>query len=603
LKKITLDWGRKRKRAKKKYRETQRSTQKCNADLKIVAEAKEGGASCHYRVKIKATVYHVTRDESFYQTEFRTVDGVKKRKLIGREQFRRPTTVVDLLLRAHADLPDDHKKAVRLVEAAVRDRSKRTYQVTNRTGWYGGSFVYLNQTFGELAGKLRHEGSSEIDPALGLQQGTAEAWRDGLKGACRHSDFLVFALSVPASGPLLHLIEEDEGAIFHFQPQNTPASRSTDVKTRSSSGKTLAARAGMSEIGRCRKSDLVTFAATRRAVEDYCFAHNHLAALFDEEGRALSTSHGVKATELPYLVTGGVGTLRSMKATQDRDLQNLRWALPALSSGEVPLDDPAKRAARAEGAQTRMIPVPVPPGGRGGIYNRMNGTRGQNAKLGRKLARQVEDTIAANYGVLMPEYLRRIVPLRNSLQSRVRQIIDKFVDKVHANSDPWERRFAEKFGIVLAAALLLSEFGQVPWTAQRARNAITRVYRRSRTASASVKEATDALLRRLQGLVRKRTRIRAIKKGKSLPADQANRAWGYIWKLKRKRVVLIPYPRIQRLINPSAITTPVLRELARREILLKSDGKFTRQVMIKGLAGDKKPRYVCLVKAEVMKPI
>ena len=34
--------------------------------------------------------------------------------------------------------------------------------------------------------------------------------------------------------------------------------------------------------------------------------------------------------------------------------------------------------------------------------------------------------------------------------------------------------------------------------------------------------------------------------------------------------------------------------------VLKSDGKLTRQVMIKGLAGDKKPRYVCLLETEVL---
>jgi len=429
-----------------------------------------------------------------------------------------------------------------------------------------------------------------------LRQGTANAWRDGLKRACRYSDFLLFALSVPASGPLLDLVGEDEGAIFHFQPQNAPVSSSSDAKTRSSSGKTLAARAGMSEIGRCRKSDLVTFAATRRAVEDYCFAHNHLAALFDEEGRALSTGHGVKASELPYLVTGGVGTLRSTKAMQDRDLQNLRWSLPALSSGEIPLDDPAKRAARPEGAQARMIPVPIPPGRRGGIFNRMEGTTSRKVKLGRKLAQQVEETIAANFGVLMPEYLRHLVPVREKMRPRVRQIIDAFVDKMRANTDPWERRFAEKFGIVLAAAVLLAEFRLTPWT----ENAVARVYKRSRAASASIDEATDNLIDRMKKLLRGGERFRVIKKGKSLPAGQADRAWGYIRKLNDKRVILIPYPRMQRLINPSAITTPVLRELARREILLKSDGKFTRQVMIKGLAGDKKPRYVCLLETEVL---
>jgi hypothetical protein len=118
-------------------------------------------ASSRNKLKIKATVYHVTRDESFYQTEFRTVNGAKKTKLIGREQFRRPSTVVDTLLKAHADLPDEDKEAVRFVKEALRDRSDQKYDLTNRTGWYGASFVYLTETFGELACELRHEGARD----------------------------------------------------------------------------------------------------------------------------------------------------------------------------------------------------------------------------------------------------------------------------------------------------------------------------------------------------------------------------------------------------------------------------------------------------------
>jgi putative DNA primase/helicase len=222
---------------------------------------------------------------------------------------------------------------------------------------------------------------------------------------------------------------------------------------------------------------------------------------------------------------------------------------------------------------------------------------------GNSLTSQVEETISSNYGVLMPGYLRELVPLRAELPARLRGIIDEFVDEMHANNDPWERRFARKFGIVLAAALLLSEFGLTPWTKKRARIAVRRVYKRSRAASASVKEAADALLRRLKKLVRAGTRFPAIKKGQSLPADQAKKAWGVIWKLpEAKRTILIPYSRLESLVMPSAITGAVLHELAAREILLKADdGKLTRQVMIKGLAGDKKPRYVCLSKSAMMK--
>ena len=72
--------------------------------------------------------------------------------------------------------------------------------------------------------------------------------------------------------------------------------------------------------------------------------------------------------------------------------------------------------------------------------------------------------------------------------------MDKFVEKVGADSDPWERRFAEKFGIVLAGAIFASEFGVAPWTKARAWSAVRAIYRRSRAALASVSETTDALV-------------------------------------------------------------------------------------------------------------
>jgi hypothetical protein len=80
-------------------------------------------------------------------------------------------------------------------------------------------------------------------------------------------------------------------------------------------------------------------------------------------------------------------------------LANLTWALNAVSTGEHPLDDPKRRLERAEGAQVRMISVPVPSGKKGGIFNRVKGSPAEIAAKSKKLARQVEETIATNYGV------------------------------------------------------------------------------------------------------------------------------------------------------------------------------------------------------------
>lgn len=546
-------------------------------------------------LKITATVFHITSQQSCYQMRYRSVDGSSKLILIGRELFSKPATVVDILLKAHAALPDDRKAAVELVKRAIRNRSAKQFQVTNCTGWYDGSFVYLTKTYGTLRGKLRHEGLTDIDPALGLQAGTAREWRRGMKRPCRFSDFLVFALSVPASGPLLELIGEDEGAIYHFQPaQRSPSSGKADLKVRSSSGKTLAARAGLSTIGRCRKSDLVTFGATERGIEDYCFAHNNMVAFFDEEGRGLTAGQGVKPSILPYLVTSGAGKLRSKKAMQDPNLKNLRWSLPALSTGENPLDDP-KRASRPEGAQARMIPIPVPPGGEGGIFNRVVGSHSFVMKRCRKLAKLVEDTVEENYGVLMPGYLQQIVKGRPALDRRVRQVVDRFVRTVGAHRDPWEKRFASKFGIVFASAILLSEFGLAPWSKERAKQAMLTTYQSARASSISTDEATQFLIRRLVKLVNAGKRFPKIKKGQHLHPERASCAWGAVTTLPGTgRVLAVPLARVTALLRPFAVTDAVLRNLSKHgDILKSSDGKLTREIMLKGLTGSRRRRLVC----------
>ena len=327
------------------------------------------------KLAIVATEFHVERRQSYYKVRFRDLDGQKQTIAIGRELFTTPSKVVAELLRANADLPDNPNAAVELVKQAVATRSERSRRITNRTGLRDTSFVYPGQTFGPLDGKLKLEDTSAIDPALGLKRGSLQAWREGLTNSFRHSDYLIFAASVAFSGPLFELAGEQEGVVFHFQPQNS-APDNNGSKTKSSSGKTLAARVAISTIGRARKSDLISFAVTDRGLEDYCFSHSNLIGVLDEEGRALSgTGKHIKPSQLPYQLTSGRGTYRSQKAVRDPDLQNLTWLLPFISTGEKPLDDPKNKSARMEGAQVRMAPIPVPAGAYGGIFNRLEGPR------------------------------------------------------------------------------------------------------------------------------------------------------------------------------------------------------------------------------------
>jgi hypothetical protein len=181
---------------------------------------------------------------------------------------------------------------------------------------------------------------------------------------------------------------------------------------------------------------------TARALEDYCFTHHHLFAALDEEGRALvSTGKHIKPSQLPYQVTSGRGTLYSKKATRDSEFRNLTWLLPVITTGEKPLDDPKSQRVRAEGAQVRMAPIPVPPGAVGGIINRLGGTRDEIVRRAHVLARKVKKTLDENYGVAMPAYLKLLVPRRSSLKRYVRRTIDNFVK--------WARKLTTHGQVVL----------------------------------------------------------------------------------------------------------------------------------------------------------
>jgi hypothetical protein len=238
-----------------------------------------------------------------------------------------------------------------------------------------------------------------------------------------------------------------------------------------------------------------------------------------------------------------------------------------------------------------MIGIPVQSGRDGGIFNRLSGTPQTISKQCKTLAQQVERTISENFGVAMPEFLEAMVPKRSSLAKHVQSIIDKFVQRMGANTDPWERRYAEKFGIVLAGAILMSDFEIGPWTQNRARKAIARLYELARSITFSTNDATDTFLKRLRKLVKAGKRFPFVKKGAQYNEAES---WGLVRKLPSgRRAVLVQLSRFEQLVKPSAVARAVLIELDNRGVLIRaSGGKRTRQVSVKG--SGLRHRYVCL---------
>jgi uncharacterized protein (DUF927 family) len=321
------------------------------------------------------------------------------------------------------------------------------------------------------------------------------------------------------------MIGHNEGVVFDFHGTPESQRKTDEEKLRSSSGKSTAARVASSLIGEAM-GKLVTLDATKRGLEEFCADRNNLVAILDERIRgALSmNTHGLSVEELPYFVSSGQGKVRSKAAT---NVPTLNWLLPAITTGEDPLDDPNDPNLRREGARVRMVSLTVPPADRGGIFNRVKGTPEQIAPKSMKLMKLVEATITDNYGVAMPAYLAKLVPKRAELEPVIKKVVEAFVVQVvGANTTGWERRFAEKFGVVLAAAILLARFDVAPWSEDRAHEAIANLYVLSRAASISQSEATDRFLKRIRKLAEDEERFKPLDKGEAVSLAARKKLFG-----------------------------------------------------------------------------
>jgi putative DNA primase/helicase len=277
----------------------------------------------------------------------------------------------------------------------------------------------------------------------------------------------------------------------------------------------------------------------------------------------------------------------SKVVAQNGNLPNLTWRIFGFVTSEHHIDD-RSAAARQPGERVRCLGIRVPRRKKGGIFDRV-----PEESSRRELAKSVEKIIELNYGVAMPAFHEWLAASKLQYAARARAIVDEFVE-AHASSDPWEMRFARKFGIVLAGAILGAESGVAPWDEAHARRSIAKIYRRARKSSLTQSEAADSLLSRIrQGI--EDGRFPLVKKGGSLAKKKLTGAWGVRRRVGGRLIVALSLKRLERLVGAKTLTRGVLALLESRGVLsLGADGKRTRQLQIKCLTGNARERFVCL---------
>jgi putative DNA primase/helicase len=531
-------------------------------------------------IRFIANVHDLDLDRYFIELKFRDVLGKWSYAILPRSMIRSNGGVLGELLDRGAALPTGKGIGSKLI-SILNVIPDRKYRITSKTGWHGSSFVLPDITIGPDADTLVHRKGRHHSSAELPTKGKLDTWRNELSTPCRASAYLTFGIGTAFAGPLLHLVGQDEGAIFYLAGE-------------SSTGKTLTELAGQSVIERASRDSLLTHDATDRGLEEHCSAHCDLMLVIEEVARMTGSQseQRKKFRELSHKVVGGGGSRRSAKARQDADLADLSWRLMSLWSGENSLDPEFLGEARARGEKVRLIEIPVPKRNKNGIFDRLK----SGNRLSAELAQHAEAAVKDNFGYPIRAFITRLAsnPAKHTQQAT--KLMESFIRKVGVENDPWARRFAGKFAVVYAAARLAAEFGVAPWPKSYPLKCVLRLYKRARKLVVTPEEALEELLRRVAKNASSPDRFPKIKKGKALPAHLTGVAWGLRGEARDgTRFLAVHSEKFDQLIRPPEHAGRVRRLLAERGYTVPGkEGRGVRQMKLRGFSGAKKPYFVCV---------
>jgi hypothetical protein len=530
------------------------------------------------RIRVVANVHNLDTNRYSVELKFRNTKGEWSTVTLPRRITSSGHGALQELLDLGAKIPTGRGASAGLAEV-IGIVPERTYQTTAKTGWVGRSFVLRDVTIGPDADTLIHASRKSPSPPEPATQGNLDRWLDGLREPCRASSYLTFAIGLAFAGPLRHLVGQDEGAIFYLRGE-------------SSTGKTLTELAGLSTVERATRDSLLTHDATDRRIEEDCAAHNDLLQVIDEISRENSSQAECRAKvrRLAHKIAGGGGSRRSAKARQDSDLADLHWRLSCLWSGEHSLGVEFLGDVRTRGELVRLIEIPVPEP-EDGIFDRLH-----SVQLSRtKLVLKAEEIVKENFGHAIRTLIKQLVVGREKHNERSTKLIERFIEKVGAGSDPWTRRFAGKFAVVYAAARLAAEFGVAPWPKTHPLKCVMRLYRRARELIATPEESLQDLLIQLAKNASSNNRFPEFQKGKK-GARLKNSAWGVRSKNRDGTPFLAVESRqFDKLVRPAHHAAQVRKLLiAGGYTVPGKEGRHVRQIKVQGFGSAEKPYFICV---------
>lgn len=342
------------------------------------------------------------------------------------------------------------QKALATYVSGVSTKGRVT--LVPRTGWHsiGAHDVFV------LPGETIGPSGSETIILDGAAHGPYEAngsladWQAGVGSLVADHVLGVLVVSAALAGPLLHLSGQEGGGLNIYGP--------------SSKGKTTFLQAAASVWGRGGSPGYIRgWRATANALEGAAASATDTCLILDELGLVEAR----EAAAAFYSLSNGSGKAR---ASRDGSLREPKsWRVLSISSGEVPVEtklaEDKGRRARA-GQMVRLLDVPCDRQKGFGAFDDA-GPDGDASKLSKaiKLAAQ------SSFGVVGPEFIRRIIAERLDGEQVRAMVADFVAAEVPTGADGQIIRAAERLGLIAMAGELATALGVTPWRAGAAREA------------------------------------------------------------------------------------------------------------------------------------
>ena len=353
------------------------------------------------------------------------------------------------------------------------------------------SFVFGKDVILHLDGAERVKALNPDRVAPLNVKGTLKEWQDNVAKPARHSNRLMFGLSVGFAAPLLQILGLP-CITFHFN--------GTSGDGKSSIIKAVASIYGDEE------NRVTSWGKTENGLEAVATAHNNQLLIIDELGQIKLK----ELAEVAYQLGNGIGKDSMNRNREWRKAP--RWSLIALSAGEFTPDELKKqrsldgRSNTATGERVRFICIPCDAGKGLGVLDSLPEGVSANAEENdaRRVALLAKVSSFKATGVAGREYLMRLMQDvadngKDALKEQYQKIEARFLQDAGGNGlAPTERRVIRHFAAVALAGELAASYGILDgWEEQAAYRAVMACFNAWRQSDDSPERHKEVVLERI----------------------------------------------------------------------------------------------------------